>query len=155
MQFTSTIILSLLLAVSTSTATAAQTSSNLRSGRKPHEETELNRIRDLGACNSPITIQSGDTCDTILNPCDGMTSLECVQAGKTCERKGSGLYLGDSCTRSNGCKINEVGYPDEKAPSNSFCGYPEAPGCPDGYTCCMAAGNAKHPAGSSGHFYCH
>ena len=160
MQFTSTIILALLLAVSTSlTVTAAPTSSNLRSGgRKLQEETELNLLRELGACPpfQIYTIDPGDTCGGLGFPgtCDGyVESLECVQAGKTCtEEEGSKLIAGDTCTLSNGCKIDESGFPDAKAPANSFCGN-EGPGlCSEGYTCCFAAGDAKHPLGT---YYCH
>ena len=98
MQFTSIIIVAL-LAVSTSTVTADQKSYNLRSGRKLQEETELN-LRDLGACNSPISIQAGDTCSSLRNTCGGWASLSCVWARQTCTEENSKLIAGDSCTLS-------------------------------------------------------
>ena len=155
MQFTSPIIVALLLAVSTTTVTAAQTISNLRSGRKLQDETELNLLRELGGCwlnGPPITIQSGDTCGAIHNTCDGdWASLECGQAGKTCTKENSKLIAGDSCTLSNGCKIDESGFPDAKAPTGDFCGGPGGT-CADGYTCCTHPGDAKHPDYT---YYCH
>merc|ERR1719162_2311401 len=107
MQFTSTIILALLLALSSSTVTAAQKTSNLRSGRKLHEDNELNLLRELedDPCHSTITIKSGDTCWAIHNnlPCGDWTSLSCDQAGKTCSEEGiTKLIAGDSCQRCRG-----------------------------------------------------
>ena len=101
MQFTSTIIVALLLAVSTSsTVTAAQNTSNLRSGGRKLQD-ELTLRRELGACGRGVTIQSGDTCDAIRNDCGGdWASLDCDQAGTTCTEENSKLIAGDSCTLS-------------------------------------------------------
>ena len=164
MQFTSTIILALLLAVSTSsTVTAAKKSSNLRSGgRKLHEDNELNHRELGGPCGgAAFTIQSGDTCGAIHNTLtcgDWWTSLECVQAGKTCTEGPEGeitkLFAGDSCIVSNGCKIGETGVPDGKRASScsySVCGGPGGT-CASGYTCCFIDGSAAHPYGI---YYCH
>ena len=97
MQFTSNIIVTLLLAVSTSTVTADQKSYNLRSGRKLQDEKELT-LRDLNVCNSPIIIQPGDTCSAIRNTCGGWSSLTCAQAGQTCTAENSNLITGDACS---------------------------------------------------------
>ena len=154
MQFTSTIILALLLAVSTSsTVTATPTSSNLRSGRKLQEETELNLLRELGACPpfQIFTIDPGDTCGGLGFPgtCDGyVESLECVQAGKTCTKENSKLIAGDSCAMSTGCKVvngEEDLHADDYLCSNGG-------GCGDQWTCCEHPGNFGHPGM---YYYCH
>ena len=139
MQFTSTIIVALFLAVSTSTVTAAQNTSNLRSGRKLQEENELN-LRDLRACQSPISIQSGDTCNAIRDACAGdWASLDCVQAGTTCTNENSKLIVGDSCSMLTGCKTGCPGT-DFTAPG-SFCG-----NCyEDDEICCQKAGTDACP----------
>ena len=154
MQFTSPIIVALLLAVSTSSVTAAQTTSNLRSGgRKLHEDNELTLPRELRVCDPriPIIIQSGDTCDAIHNTCDGdWSSLECVSAGRTCSKDNSKLIAGDSCRMSNGCKVVN-GEEDLHAAYPSLCS--NGGGCPSDQwpTCCEQPGYFGHPGYT---YYC-
>ena len=148
MQFTSPIIVALLLAVSTTTVTAAQTISNLRSGRKLQDETELNLLRELGACNFPITIQSGDTCEDIVDTCGGLgLGLECDSAGstyETCNEWATKVTVGDSCKPLTACKV--VNGEEDLHAEEYLCG-----GCGEQYTCCTHPGDAKHPGA---YYYC-